>query len=103
MNIRITKSSYKTKENKRAIIFDCSAKNYRKKINTGILVDEEYFEETNTTLSISLNITFDKLKSKKEDALAKYFKYNWSKEDLETYLKKGIELYSIEEYVKKRF
>ena len=103
MNIRITKSSYKTKKNKRAIIFDCSAKNYRKKINTGILVDEEYFEEANTTLSISLNITFDKLKSKKEDALAKYFKYNWSKEDLETYLKKGIELYSIEEYVKKDF
>ena len=103
MNIRITKSSYKTKENKRAIIFDCSAKNYRKKINTGILVEEEYFEETKTTLSISLNITFDKLKSKKEDALAKYFKYNWSKEELETYLKKGIELYSIEEYVKKDF
>jgi len=103
MNIRITKSSYKTKENKRAIIFDCSAKNYRKKINTGILVEEEYFEETKTTLSISLNITFDKLKSKKEDALAKYFKNNWSKEDLETYLKKGIELYSIEEYVKKDF
>ena len=103
MNIRITKSSYKTKENKRAIIFDCSAKNYRKKINTGILVEEEYFEETKTTLSISLNITFDKLKSKKEDALAKYFKYNWSKEELETYLKKGIELYSIEEYVTKDF
>ena len=41
MNIKITKSTYKTKENKRAIIYDCSAKNYRKKINTGVLVDEE--------------------------------------------------------------
>ena len=38
MNIKITKSSYKTKENKRAIIYDCSAKNYRKKINTGSLL-----------------------------------------------------------------
>ena len=27
MNIKITKSSYKTKDNRRAIIFDCSTKN----------------------------------------------------------------------------
>ena len=65
MNIKITKSSYKTKENKRAIIYDCSAKNYRKKINTGILVEEEYFENSESTTSISLNITLEKLKNKK--------------------------------------
>ena len=44
MNIKITKSSYKTKENKRAIIYDCSAKNYRKKINTGVFVEDDQFE-----------------------------------------------------------
>ena len=50
----------KTKENKRAIIYDCSAKNYRKKINTGVFVEEEEFENPET--SISLNIILEKLR-----------------------------------------
>ena len=103
MNIKITKSSYKTKENKRAIIYDCSAKNYRKKINTGILVEEEYFENFESTTSISLNITLEKLKSKKKDALIKFYENNWSTSELENYLKKGIDIYSVEEYVKTNF
>ena len=68
MNIKITKSSYKTKENKRAIIYDCSAKNYRKKINTGVFVEEEEFENPET--SISLNITLKKLRNKKKMLLS---------------------------------
>ena len=103
MNIKITKSSYKTKENKRAIIYDCSAKNYRKKINTGILVEEEYFENSESTTSLSLNITLEKLKNKKKDALIKYHENNWSTSELESYLKKGIDIYSVEEYVKADF
>ena len=103
MNIKITKSSYKTKENKRAIIYDCSTKNYRKKINTGILVEEEYFENSESTTSISLNITLEKLKNKKKDALIKYHENNWSTSELESYLKKGIDIYSVEEYVKADF
>ena len=103
MNIKITKSSYKTKENKRAIIYDCSAKNYRKKINTGILVEEEYFENFESITSISLNITLEKLKSKKKDALIKFYENNWSTSELENYLKKGIDIYSVEEYVKTNF
>ena len=66
MNIKITKSSYKTKENKRAIIYDCSAKNYRKKINTGVFVEEELFENTEAPTPISLNITLEKLRNKKK-------------------------------------
>ena len=103
MNIKITKSSYKTKENKRAIIYDCSAKNYRKKINTGVFVEEEQFENPETPNSISLKITLEKIKNKKKDALIKYYENNWSTEDLESYLKKGIDIYSIEEYVKTDF
>ena len=72
MNIKITKSTYKTKDNKRSIIYDCSAKNYRKKINTGIFVEDGYLDSPEITLSIALNITLEKLKDKKEDALAKY-------------------------------
>lgn len=103
MNIKITKSTYKTKENKRAIIYDCSAKNYRKKINTGIFVEDGYLDNPEITLSIALNITLEKLKDKKEDALAKYVENNWSFNELENYLKKGIDIYSIEEYVKNDF
>ena len=101
MNIKITKSSYKTKENKRAIIYDCSAKNYRKKINTGVFVEEEEFENPET--SISLNITLKKLRNKKKDALIKYYENNWSTSELEIYLNKGIDIYSVEEYVKTDF
>jgi hypothetical protein len=103
MNIKVTKSSYKTKENKRAIIFDCSAKNYRKKINTGVFVEEEYFDKSKTTNSISLNITLEKLNAKKKEALIKYFENNWTTNDLENYLKKGIDIYSIEKYVRTNF
>ena len=53
MNIKITKSGYKTKENKRAIIYDCSAKNYRKKINTGVYVEDGYLDKSGITLSIA--------------------------------------------------
>ena len=103
MNIKITKSSYKTKENKRAIVYDCSAKNYRKKINTGVFVEEEQFENPENPTSISLKITLEKIKNKKKDALIKYYENNWSTDDLESYLKKGIDIYSIEEYVKTDF
>ena len=103
MNIKITRSSYKTKENKRAIIYDCSAKNYRKKINTGVFVEEEQFENPETPNSISLNITLEKIRNKKKDALIKYYENNWSTDDLERYLKKGIDIYSVEEYVKNDF
>ena len=103
MNIKITNSSYKTKENKRAIVYDCSAKNYRKKINTGVFVEEEQFENPETPTSISLKITLEKIKNKKKDALIKYYENNWSTDDLESYLKKGIDIYSIEEYVKTDF
>ncbi len=103
MNIKIAKSSYKNKGNKRAIIFDCSAKNYRKKINTGVFIDGEYFENEKFSIPISLTVTIGKLKRKREDALKKFFEYNWSNLELENYLKKGIDIYSIEEYVKNDF
>ena len=103
MNIKITKSSYKTKENKRAIVYDCSAKNYRKKINTGVFVEEDQLDNPETSNSISLNVTLEKIRNKKKDALVKYYENNWSTDELESYLKKGIDIYCIEEYVKTDF
>ena len=66
-------------------------------------VEDGYLDNPETTLSIALNITLEKLKDKKEDALAKYAENNWSFNELENYLKKGIDIYSIEEYVKNDF
>ena len=103
MNIKITESTYKTQENKRAVIYDCSAKNYRKKINTGIFIEDGYLNNPEITISIALNITLKKLEDKKKDALAKYFENNWSFTELENYLRKGIDIYSVEEYVKNDF
>ena len=88
MNIKITKSTYKTKDNKRAAIYDCSAKNIQKKINTGIFVEDGYLDNPEITQSIALNITLEKLNEKREDALIKYFENNWSFTELENYLKK---------------
>ena len=93
MNIKITKSSYKTKDNRRAIIFDCSTKNYRKKINTRVLVDDNYFENPNIPIKISLKITIEKIEEKKRNALEKYLKNDWSFKELENYLKKGSQVY----------
>ena len=103
MNIKITKSTYKTKDNKRAIIYDCSSKNYRKKIKTGVFISEEFFQNPKSPLSIPLQITLDKIEVKKQDALNKYINHNWTKVQLEEYLKKGINIYSLEEYVKNDF
>tara|TARA_B100001769_G_C22104168_1_gene596364 strand:- start:1472 stop:2839 length:1368 start_codon:yes stop_codon:yes gene_type:complete len=103
MNIKITESTYKTKENKRAIIYDCSTKNYRKKINTGIYIEDGYLDNPEIILTIALNITLEKLKDKKKDALAKYLENNWSFSELENYLSKGIDIYSVDEYVKNDF
>ena len=59
--------------------------------------------ESEIPSSISLNITLEKLRTKKKDALIKYYENNWSTGELESYLKKGIDIYSVEEYVKTDF
>ena len=74
-----------------------------KKIKTGLFIPEEYFQNPNSPLSISLKITLDKVKEKKQDALNKYINNNWTLSQLEDYLRKGINIYSLEEYVKNDF
>ena len=103
MNIKITKSSYKNNKDKRAIIFDCSAKNYRKKINTGVFIDDKYLQNDKNKIPISMKVILEKLEIKRVDALNKFKKYSWTVRKLEVYLSKGIDLYSIEEYVNNEF
>tara|TARA_B100000900_G_scaffold66545_1_gene51776 strand:+ start:1217 stop:2584 length:1368 start_codon:yes stop_codon:yes gene_type:complete len=102
MNIKIVKSTYVNKDNKRAIIFDCSSKNYRKKITTGIFVENEE-SDFKMQRSISLQVTMQKLAEKRIEALNKYNKYKWTNAELEAFLKKGIDVLSLEQYVLNTF
>ena len=106
MNIRVAKSSYRNKEGKWPVIFDCSEKNYRKKIKTSLYLEKESFTKDGITIienypgALSLNIILEKINEKREEALLKYKINNWSYDELEAFLRKGINFYSIEEYVK---
>ena len=106
MNINISRSSYINKENKTAIIFDCIENKYRKKINSGIQADKNIFKKgkidlnTDIPVSISLSITLEKIRQKRDEALMKYKENKWTHLELEQFLNSGINIYSIEEYVK---
>ena len=109
MNIYIKKSSYITKQGKSAILFDCFSSNYRKRINTSVYVSSEQYNSEANQISridpkhVSLNIALKKLEQKRDLALINYTEEKWSKDELENFLKSGIELYSLDEYVINEF
>tara|TARA_X000001036_G_scaffold392959_1_gene392139 strand:- start:746 stop:2131 length:1386 start_codon:yes stop_codon:yes gene_type:complete len=106
MNINITRSSYINKNHKTVIIFDCIENKYRKKISSGIQADKNIFKKgkidpnTDFPMSISLGITLEKIRQKRDEALLKYKENKWTHLDLEQFLNSGINIYSIEEYVR---
>jgi len=109
MNIYLKKSSYTTKQGKSAILFDCFSANYRKRINTNVYVSSEHYNPEANQISridpkyVSLNIALKKLEQKRDLALINYTEEKWSKDELENFLKSGIELYSLDEYVINEF
>ena len=109
MNIYLKKSSYTTKQGKSAILFDCFSSNYRKRINTNVYVSSEHYNPEANQISridpkyVSLNIALKKLEQKRDLALFNYTEEKWSKDELENFLKSGIELYSLDEYVINEF
>ena len=109
MNIYIKKSRYITKQGKSAILFDCFSGKYRKKINTNIYVPSDNYNELENLIKesepkhISLNIALKKLEEKKNIALQSYKQEKWTNQELENFLKSGIELYSLDEYVLHQF
>ena len=109
MNISLKKSSYTTKQGKSAILFDCFSANYRKRINTNVYVSSEHYNPEANQISridpkyVSLNIALKKLEQKRDLALINYTEEKWSKDELENFLKSGIELYSLDEYVINEF
>ena len=109
MNIYLKKSSYTTKQGKSAILFDCFSANYRKRINTNVYVPSENYNPESNQISridpkhVSLNLALKKLEQKRDLALINYTEEKWSKDELENFLKSGIELYSLDEYVINEF
>ena len=109
MNIYLKKSSYTTKQGKSAILFDCFSSNYRKRINTNVYVSSEHYNPRVNQISridpkhVSLNLALKKLEQKRDLALINYTEEKWSKDELENFLKSGIELYSLDEYVINEF
>ena len=109
MNISLKKSNYTTKQGKCAILFDCFSANYRKRINANVYVSPEHYDAEANQISridpkhVSLNIALKKLEQKRDVALFNYTEEKWSKEELENFLKSGIELYSLDEYVTNEF
>ena len=103
MNIKITKSSYKNKEGKWAVI-DCVKKIIEKGKNKPIFKKTVLKDGINIIESypraLSLKIILEKINDKREEALLKYEINNWSYDDLEAFLRKGINFYSLEEYTK---
>ena len=109
MNIYLKKSSYTTKQGKSAILFDCFSSNYRKRINTNVYVSSEHYNPRVNQISridpkhVSLNLALKKLEQKRDLAVFNYTEEKWSKDELENFLKSGIELYSLDEYVINEF
>ena len=109
MNILLKKSNYTTKQGKSAILFDCFSGKYRKKINTNVYVPANSYQENINLIRksdprhVSLNIALKKLEEKKNIALESYKEEKWTNEELENFLKSGIELYSLDEYVMHQF
>ena len=109
MNILLKKSNYITKQGKSSILFDCYSGKYRKRINTNVYVPSDSYQENINLIRkshpkhVSLNIALKKLEEKKDLAIFSYNENKWTYNDLENFLKSGIELYSIDEYVANQF
>ena len=109
MNIRLVISNYKNKDGKSKVLFDCSENTYRKKIDTGVKVQN--FEQIGLRLreneldnfSFEKKILLDRLFEKAKSAIKKYNDIGWKYIELENYLKEPIYKYSVEHYVSEVF
>ena len=107
MNILIKISSYKNKNNLSNIYFDIKDTNYRKKIKSELYVNKNNYvdgEISDTEInSISKNILLEKLKLHKLKALENFKSGKWKLTQCEKYLKKGVEVQTVESFVNKYF
>ena len=107
MNILIKISSYKNKNNLSNIYFDIKDTNYRKKIKSELYVNKNNYVDRKISKaeinSISKNILLEKLKLHKLKALENFKSGKWKLTQCEKYLKKGVEVQTVESFVNKYF
>ena len=107
MNILIKISSYKNKNNLSNIYFDIKDTNYRKKIKSELYVNKHSYVKGEISKaeinSISKNILLEKLKLHKLKALENFKSGKWKLTQCEKYLKKGVEVQTVESFVNKYF
>ena len=107
MRILIKISPYKNKNNLSNIYFDIKSTNYRKKIKSELYVNKHNYvkgEISNAEPNnIAKNILLDKLKLHKDKTLENFKAGKWKLSQCEKYLKKGIEVQTVESFVNKYF
>ena len=107
MNILIKISSYKNKNNLSNIYFDIKDTNYRKKIKSELYVNKNNYVDGEISKAeinnISKNILLEKLKLHKLKALENFKSGKWKLTQCEKYLKKGVEVQTVESFVNKYF
>ena len=107
MNILIRISSYNNKNNLSNIYFDIKDTNYRKKIKSELYVNKNNYVDGEISKAeinnISKNILLEKLKLHKLKALENFKSGKWKLTQCEKYLKKGVEVQTVESFVNKYF
>jgi len=109
MNIRLVISNYINQDGKSKVLFDCNESTYRKKIDTGIKVDNfiqigyRIRENRLDNFSFEKKILLKKLFDKSRSAIRKYKDLGWRYIELENFLREPIYKYSIEHYVRDVF
>jgi len=107
MNILIRISSYNNKNNLSNIYFDIKDTNYRKKIKSELYVNKNNYVDGEISKAeinnISKNILLEKLKLHKLKALENFKSGKWRLTQCEKYLKKGVEVQTVESFVNKYF
>jgi hypothetical protein len=107
LNILIKISSYKNKNNLSNIYFDIKDTNYRKKIKSELYVNKNNYVDGGISKAeinnISKNILLEKLKLYKLKALENFKSGKWKLTQCEKYLKKGVEVQTVEGFVNKYF
>jgi hypothetical protein len=107
LNILIKISSYNNKKNLSNIYFDIKDTNYRKKIKSELYVNKNNYVDGEISKAeinnISKNILLEKLKLHKLKALENFKSGKWKLTQCEKYLKKGVEVQTVEGFVNKYF
>jgi len=98
-------SNYINQHGKSKVLFDCSEKNYRKKIDTGVKVNNfvrtglRIRENELENFSFEKKILINRLFDKAQNAIKKYKDQDWGYSEVENFLKEPIYKYSVEHYV----